>query len=157
MVAFDLWFGMSPFALMREFPEKMDRTSRGAAPGIDAGAELSAWAPAVDIRQCNGDLVITAELPGLKKNEVKVELTHGALVIQGERKREHKEDHVGYHRRERSYGRFYRSLPLPLGTRTDQVKVELRGGILKVSVPAPQAEKESHPVPIEGKTATTKA
>jgi len=157
MVPFGRWFGMSPFALMREFTDEMDRALQGFGPMIGRGAEVGAWTPALDIRQCNGDLVITAELPGLKKDEVKVELTDDALVIQGERKREHEEDHEGYHRWERSYGRFYRSIPLPEGAKTDQVKAELQEGVLKVSVPAPQAEKKSREVAIETKATAAAA
>jgi HSP20 family protein len=140
MVPFGRWFGMSPFALMREFTDEMDRAFRDVA-GMDASAELGAWSPAVDVRQCNGDLVITAEVPGLKKDEVKVELTDDALVIQGERKREHEEDHEGYHRSERSFGQFYRSITLPEGARTDRAKAELQDGVLRVSVPVQQTGK----------------
>ena len=64
MVPFGKWFGMSPFALMREFTDEMDRAFRGGVPGKGAGM----WSPVVDVRQCNGDLVITAELPGLTNN-----------------------------------------------------------------------------------------
>ena len=94
---------------MRAFSDEMEREFRGLAPIADGGA----WAPTVDVRQCNGNLVVTAELPGLKKEEAKVERTEDALVIDGERKREHKEDHEGFHRWERSYGQFYRPIPLP--------------------------------------------
>lgn len=156
MVPFGRWFGMSPFAMMREFTDEMDRAFRDVAPR-ETGAELAAWSPAVDVRQCNGNMVITAELPGLKKEEVKVELLDNAVVIQGERKREHKEDHQGYHRYERSYGQFYRSIPLPEGAKMDQVKAELQDGVLKVSVPVPVAEKKSRPVPIETKATAAKA
>jgi len=137
-------FGMSPFALMREFTDEMDRMF-----GSRAGLETEVWAPAVDVKECNGSLVVSAELPGLKKEEVKVEVTEDALVIEGERKREHKEDHDGFHRWERSYGRFYRSIPLPDGAKTDQAKAELQEGILKVSVPVPEMKKKSRQVPIE--------
>ena len=153
MFPFGRLFGLSPFAMMREFTDEMDRMFRGRG----SETEVQAWAPAVDVRQCNGDLVVTAELPGLKKDEVKVELTDNALVIQGERKREHKEDHEGYHRWERSYGHFYRSIALPEGAKTDQAKAELQDGVLKVSVPVAQAEKKSRQVPIETKTSTSKA
>lgn len=153
MFPFGRFFGLSPFAMMREFSDEMDRMFRGNITETEA----QAWAPAMDVRQCNGDLVVTAELPGLKKEEVKVEVTDDALVIQGERKREHKEDHKGYHRWERSYGQFYRSIALPEGAKTDQVKAELQDGLLKVSVPVPQAEKKSRQVPIETKSMATKA
>lgn len=157
MMPFGRWIGMNPFGLMREFTDEMDRIFQAVAPRTATSADLNAWSPTVDIRQCNGDLVVTAEVPGLKKDEIKVELTDDALVIQGERKREHKEDHEGYHRWERSYGQFYRAIALPEGAKMDQVKAELQDGLLKVSVPVPQAEKKSRQVPIETKAVAAKA
>ncbi len=93
LLPFGRMFGKSPFGLMRDFTGEMERLFQRP----DAGAALDAWTPAVDIRKCNGDMVVTAELPGLKQEEVKVELTGDALVIQGERKREHTEDHEGFY------------------------------------------------------------
>ena len=139
-------FGLSPFAMMREFTEEMDRAFRGA------GTSLEAWAPTIDVQRCNGTFVVTAELPGLQKDEIKVEMLDDALVIQGERKREHKEDHEGYHRYERSYGQFYRSIPLPEGVKADQVKAELNEGVLKVSMPVAETKKPEEKgtrIPIE--------
>jgi HSP20 family molecular chaperone IbpA len=109
MFPFGRYFGSGPFGLMRELSEEMDRAFRGVIPS----AQFEPWTPTVDVQQCNGDLVVTAELPGLKKEDVKVELTDDSLVIQGERKHEHKEDHEGFQSWERSYGQFYRSIPLP--------------------------------------------
>ena len=142
-------FRQSPFGLMRELSEEMNRAFRGLRPATDIGP----WAPAVDIQQCNGNLVVTAELPGLKKDEVKVELTEDAVIIEGERKREHKEDHEGFHRWERSYGHFYRSIPLPEGAKTEQAKAELSDGVLKVSLPVAEIKKKVREVTVEeGKT-----
>jgi HSP20 family protein len=140
---FDRYLGLSPFYWMREMTREMDRMFRGFAPVTEA------WAPAVDIQQCNGTLTVTAELPGLKKDEVKVEMTDEAIIIEGERKREHKEDHEGYHRWERSYGHFYRLIPLPEGAKTDQVKAELNDGILTVSLPVPEVKKQVRQITIE--------
>ena len=134
ILPFGRFFGVRPFALMREFTDEMEG--------------LNAWTPAVDITRCNGDLVVTAELPGLKKEEVKVALTEDALVIEGERKREHKIDHEGYHKVERSYGKFYRSIPLPKEAKTDLAKAELTEGILKVTVPVAEAEPKAREIPI---------
>ncbi len=67
VLPFRSFFHQSPFALMRDFSAEMDRILRGVAPATDGGA----WSPAIDIQQCNGNLVVTAELPGLKKEEVK--------------------------------------------------------------------------------------
>jgi len=137
------FFGLSPFAMMREFTDEMDRVFRDAAPA------LKAWTPAVDIQRCDGDLVVKAELPGLKREEVKVEMTDTALIIQGERKLEHKEDHEGYHRFERSYGNFYRSIPLPEGAKADLAKAELTDGVLKISIPVPEAKKNAREIKVE--------
>ncbi len=143
MAPFSRYFGLGPFGLMRELSEEMDRAFR-ADPD-----KLEPWAPVVDVQQSNGNLVVTAELPGLKKEDVKVELTDDFLVIQGERKQEHTEDREGYHSCERSYGQFYRSIPLPEGAKTDQAKAELTDGVLKVSLPVPAAKKQVRQVPVE--------
>jgi HSP20 family protein len=145
MFPFERSFGLSPFDWIREFRREMDRAFRGLTPSMEA----EAWAPAIDVQQCNGALTLTAELPGLKKDEVKVEVTDDALIIEGERKQEHKEDHEGYHRWERSYGHFYRSIPLPEGAKTDQVKAELSDGILKVSLPVPEVKKHIRQIAVE--------
>jgi len=146
ILPFGRFFGVRPFALMREFTDEMDRMFKGAPLG--EGAALAAWTPTVDVTRCNGDLVVTAELPGLKKEEVKVEMTEDALVIEGERKREHKTDHEGYHRMERSYGKFYRSIPLPKEAKTDLAKAELNEGVLKITVPVGEAKPKAREIPI---------
>lgn len=142
-------FGRSPFGLIRDLSGEMDNLLRGAFHG----ARLEPWAPAVDIQHCNGDLVVTAELPGLKKEEVEVEINEEALIIQGERKLEHKEDHEGFHRFERSYGKFYRSIPLPEGAKADQAKAEMADGVLKIAVPVAEAKKTARQIPVEQATA----
>ena len=146
MFPFGRFFGLSPFAMMREFTDEMDRMFRSNG----SETEIQTWAPTTDVQRCDGNLVVSAELPGLRKEDVKVEVTDEALVIQGERKQEHKEDHEGYHRWERSYGSFYRSIPLPEGAKTDQVKAELKDGVLKVSIAVPEVAKKSRQVPVAG-------
>ncbi len=145
MFPFGRHFGSGPFGLMRELREEMDRAFRGVIPST----QLEPWSPTLDVQQCNGDLVVTAELPGLKKEEVKVELTDDSLIIQGERKHEHKEDHEGFHSFERRYGQFFRSIPLPEGAKTDQAKAELTDGVLKVSVPVPETKKKTRQILVE--------
>jgi len=144
------FFGLNPFAMMREFTEDMDRAFRGTAPA------LKAWTPKVDIHKIDGALLVTAELPGLKKEEVKVEMTDTNLVIEGERKLEHKEDREGYHRYERSYGNFYRAIPLPAGAKAEEVKAELTEGVLKITIPVPEEKKNVRPVKVEGAAAEKK-
>jgi HSP20 family protein len=145
MFPFGRSIGLSPFSWMRELTREMDRTFRGLAPLT----ESEAWVPAIDVQQCNGTLMITAELPGLKKNEVKVEVSDDALIIEGDREREHKEDHKGYHQWERSYGHFYRSIPLPEGAKTDQAKAELSEGVLRVSLPVEEVKRHIRQIAVE--------
>ena len=130
MLPFGRLFGQSPFVPMRS------RT------------KLEAWVPAVDVYCCSGTLVVWAELPGLKREDANVEVNDGVLAIEGERKREHKQDHEGYHRWERSYGRFYWSIRLPKGAKTDQLRAEMKDGVLKVTVPVPETIKNSRHVSV---------
>lgn len=143
MLPFGRLFGFNPFGVMREFSDEMDNMYKNLAPKMSA--EL--FAPAVDIKLADGQVTITADLPGLKKEEVKIEVTDNALVIEGERKREEKEEKDGYKKYERTYGKFYRTIPLPEGAKTELAKAELNDGVLTIVVPVPEV-KARH-VPIE--------
>jgi HSP20 family protein len=99
------------------------------------------WAPEVDVFQKNDELRIRADLPGLKRDEVSVEITDDALTIQGERKRESEHEGEGYYRSERSYGSFHRVIPLPQGAITEQAKATFSDGVLEITMPAPPASK----------------
>lgn len=149
---FSKMFGLSPFALMREFTYEMDRMFR-AMPKLES--EL--FIPAIDLKVADGTLMITADLPGLKKEDIKIEVTDHALVIEGERKTEEKEEKPGLRTVERSYGKFLREIPLPEGAKIDQTKADLTNGVLTVTLPVPEMKK-GRPVAIEeGGKAKTKA
>jgi HSP20 family protein len=85
----------------------------------------------------NNELVVRADLPGLNKDDVKVDVTEDSITIQGERKREQEEEREGVYRSERAYGSFYRVIPLPEGTIADQAKATFKDGVLEVTMPAP--------------------
>ena len=140
-------FSMNPFTLMRRFTEDMDRMFSGFGA---AAPEVGGWAPPVEIRESDGNLLVSAELPGLSKEDVRVEINNDALVIQGERKREWEEERGGVHRSERSYGMFYREIPIPEGAKTDQVKAQFNNGVLEIKLPIPEASPKTRQVPIEG-------
>ena len=111
-------FSLTPFSLMRRMAEDFDRVFTGTAlSGGDTRAAL--WSPTIEVVRRNGDIAIRAELPGLKPDEVKVEVIDGALVVEGERKFEEEENQRGVYRTERLYGRFYRSIALPENAKTD--------------------------------------
>ena len=140
----------SPFRMLDRFAEEMDRLfddfgfGRGRlAPRLGFGLSqplirrAEEWLPDVEMLQRNNELVIRADLPGLTKDDVKVDVTEDAITIQGERKHEHEEEKAGVYRSERSYGSFYRSIPLPEGAMTDQAKAVFKDGVLEVTMPAP--------------------
>jgi HSP20 family protein len=98
------------------------------------------WSPQIEIFERGSQFIVRADLPGLTKDDMKVEITDEALTIQGERKQEHEEDREGWHRSECSYGSFYRSIPLPEGIKAEEAKANFRDGVLEISIPAPQRE-----------------
>lgn len=138
---------MNPFTLMRRLTEDMDRMFSGF--GGQSGSEMRNWAPPVEVRESQGNLVIAAELPGLSREDVKVEVTEDAVVIQGERKREKDEERGGIHRSERYYGVLYREIPLPQGAKADQAKAQFNNGVLEVTIPIPESQRRTRQVPIE--------
>jgi len=140
-------FSMNPFTLMRRLTEDMDRMFYGRG---EQNYDMGNWAPPVEVRESNGNLVVSAELPGLNKEDVKVEVNDNALIIQGERKREWDEEKEGVHRSERSYGSFYRAIPLPESAKAEQAKAEFNNGVLEVRVPIPQQQQTTRQIPIEG-------
>lgn len=138
----------SPLRAMQRFADEMDRMLddfgfarrwQGSRGFRETGAGI--WAPEIEVLQRNNELTIRADLPGMKREEVAVEVTENAVTIQGERKRERQEEHEGTFRSERSYGSFYRSIPLPDGAMTDQAKASFRDGVLEITMPAPPASK----------------
>lgn len=138
------YFALSPWSMMRRFNEEMDRWFGGE----HEGAEMGMWSPKIDVRERDNNLVVSADLPGLNKEDVKLEVTDEGLCIRGERKREHEEKREGYYRSERSYGTFSRIIPLPEGANVDQAKAEFNNGVLEVTVPIPESARRRREIPI---------
>jgi HSP20 family protein len=139
----------SPFQMMRRLTEEMDRAF-GSSFGLGRWGGDQSWSPAVEVRERNGNVEICAELPGMTKDDVKVECTDQGVIIEGEKRREEESDEGGYRRTERSYGHFYRMIPLPEGAQTDKAKAEFKNGVLHVTVPAPENTGRSRQIPIGG-------
>ena len=93
--------------------------------------------------------MVKADLPGLTKDDVKVELTDKLLTISGERKDEKEDKREGFYRSERSYGRFFRQIPLPEGVKTDKANATFRKGVLEVTMPAPKMESPARKLEIK--------
>jgi len=126
----DFAFGGSLFRTPRLFRD-LDR-SLGDIPG-------GIWQPQIEVYERDGKLHISADLPGLNKDDVKVEVLDNQLTIDGERRSEQRDERGGWS--ERSYGRFYRSIPLPEGVNGDTASASFDNGVLHVSFDAPKREE----------------
>jgi HSP20 family protein len=104
-------------------------------------AKDTQWAPKIDVLQKDNRLITKVDLPGVKKEDVSVEVADGQLVLTGERKLEKEETKNNVFRSECEYGSFYRAVPLPAGVKADDVKATFANGVLEVSVPLPQEAK----------------
>jgi HSP20 family protein len=137
-----------PFSMLDRFAGEMERmfddfgfnrgwlTPRGGRnwPAI---SQTAVWAPEIEVYQQNNELIVRADLPGMKKEDVNIEVTDNELIISGERREERQSEREGVYRSERTYGNFYRAIPLPEGAITDQAKASFRDGVLEVTLPAP--------------------
>jgi len=157
----------NPFGMMRRFTKNMEQLfddfgafrfptvfNREFFPFTTEFKDFD-WMPRVEVLKTNGDLKVKADLPGLTKEDVKVELTDEALTISGERKEEKEEKREGFYRSERHYGRFYRQIPLPEGVKTDKANATFHNGVLEITVPV--TKTESHSRKLEIKEAPTKS
>lgn len=139
-------------SLFDQLREEMDRMFE-AAPLVRPGlmpwrAELT-FVPALEIAEKDNALVVKADLPGMKKEDVKVEVAPEGLTIMGERKEEKEEKREGYFRTERLYGSFERFVPLPDGAVLDKAVANFKDGVLEVKVPlgtVPKPEAKTLPI-----------
>jgi HSP20 family protein len=117
-----------------------------------ATAGSTFFSPPMEVFEREGHLVVRADLPGLTKDDVHVEVTDEALTIEGERRSEHEEQQGEFFRSERRYGTFRRQIPLPEGVNADQVTASFKDGVLEVSMPAPQRQMRGRRIEIQGGT-----
>jgi HSP20 family protein len=111
------------------------------APAPGNGGALRRWMPAMDLVETDDRFVLTADLPGLTEDDVKIEFEDGTLTVSGERKAQHESKKDGYHRVERAFGAFSRSLTLPQGVDPEAVTASFDRGVLEISIPKPEERK----------------
>jgi HSP20 family protein len=142
----------NPFHELEDMQTRLNRFFYGTLPrpSEDEGVFFADWAPPVDIEETGKEYLIKAELPDIRKEEVKVEMTDGVLTIEGERKREKEENGKKFHKVERSYGRFVRQFVLPKEVEAAKIEAEFKDGMLNVHLPKTAAAK---PKAIEVKVA----
>jgi HSP20 family protein len=129
-----------PFSDLVSFRDDMDRlfeTFVGKQPEDSEGF----WVPIVDIEESNGNIVVKAEIPGMEKDEIKVSVRDNMLTISGERKQEIETKDKTFHRIERSYGKFSRTITLPSEVDADKVKAAYKDGVLNIILPKPESVK----------------
>jgi HSP20 family protein len=102
---------------------------------------LNGWRPAVDIYEEDGKIVVKAELPGMEKKDIKVNLEDRVLTLEGERSEENEMKKENYYCRERSFGKFHRSFTLPAAIDSEKVNAAFKDGVLRVEIPMPEEQK----------------
>ena len=131
-----------PFAELAEMRSRFDRLLSDVADGRDRE-----WMPAIDMIRDNGDLVVRAEVPGIKPEEIEIEAEGGVLTISGKHEETSEEKGKEFVRRERRYGAFSRSMPLPEGVDPKKIKATTSDGVLELTIPLPK-EATAEPVKI---------
>jgi HSP20 family protein len=161
---FEGGYGGGPFAMMRRISDEMDRIfenfgmGRSAFPTFDQGNwgsgsqgtqnAPSLWAPHIEVSERDGKLLVQADLPGIKREDIDVQIEQDAIVIQGQRQQEQSSNESGYYRSERSYGSFYRTIPLPEGVNTESASASFRDGVLRIELDAPRQQQHGRKLDI---------
>jgi HSP20 family protein len=162
-----------PFAMMRDMQEQVDRWFNRSGLGSwmspsrwtsSAGNWMSRaagqdgdWAPAIDAFQRGNEFIIRADVPGMTRNDLSVEIGDDAITLRGERRNEAQEERDGMYWSERSYGSFSRVIPLPPGAISDSAKANFNNGVLEVVIQAPSQEvRRGRKIDITGHDEATK-
>ena len=132
-MAITVWRNRTPFAgLLRWFDDDFFTTDFART-----------FTPALDVVEKDGAYVVKADLPGLKKEDIHLELRNGTLTLRGERRDEHEENKDGYRRIERTYGTFERCFRVPEGVTEKDIHAKYKDGVLELSIPAPKAKERT--------------
>ena len=152
-------YGGGPFSIMRRISDEMDRFFENFGMGRSLfppqsgwnegqGGAPSMWSPHIEVCERNGKLLIQADLPGIKRDDINVRVEQDAVVIQGQRHQQQTSNQSGYYRSERSYGSFYRTIPLPEGTNADSATASFRDGVLEIEVDMPREQQHGRTLEI---------
>jgi HSP20 family protein len=145
------FFGDSPFSVMRRMQDELNRTFSQRSRSGDGGDVQSTvvWVPPIEVAMQDGNFVVSAELPGVQDEDITVQVTDDAVVIQGERQEQRQENDRGVRRSEIRYGQFYRAIPLPDGADADQAQAEFNNGVLRITVPVAEAQSNVRQIPVQ--------
>jgi HSP20 family protein len=127
--------GLSPYGGWHDLPTW--------GTGLSDVGTFGSYVPAVNVTETETEYKVTAELPGIEPKDIELTFNRGSLMISGEKKQEHEETERGYHRVERSYGRFQRGVQLPEEVDGEKIEADFKNGVLTVTVPKLPELKES--------------
>lgn len=145
----------TPFTFLRRFTEEVEKlfadlgVARETMPFTDEWMK-AAWSPKIEIKERGDKIFVSADLPGMKPEEIKIEVLDNRLTIEGERRKEHEERGKGFYRSERRYGSFYRDIPLPKYVNAEQTKASFRNGVLEITLPSAAKPKTGKRIEIGG-------
>ncbi len=135
-----------PFRDMITLRDRMDRLFEDSLNRFRGGEDdmtHSTWSPAVDIYETTENIIIKAEIPGVNKKDISVEVKNDSLYLKGDRKFEKELKEENYHRMERSYGSFSRVFSLPTSVEQDKIKANFKHGVLQISIPKLEEEADT--------------
>jgi HSP20 family protein len=138
--------GLSRWEPGREF-QRLFEEFFGRGEGEESGWLTGTWAPPVDLFETDDAFMLKAELPGLTKDDIHIDVHERTLTLRGERKHETEVKRDHYHRQERAYGSFQRSFWLPTMVNVDNVQASFKDGVLELRLPKHEAAKPKH-IPI---------
>jgi HSP20 family protein len=135
------WNPLREMVSLRERMNRLFDDSWFRTDGYGDDVAMGMWSPAVDMFEKNDHLVIKAELPGMEKKDINLDLKDGVLTLRGERKHENQVQDENFYRREMSYGKFVRTFSLPSDVDSEKIKAEFQNGLLTIEVPKPEQHK----------------
>ena len=127
--------------LQSDMARLMNSVFSGQPLGGNGGTGVSSWLPPVDIQETEDSLVLSFDLPGMKEDEIQVELDDNVLTVSGQRERQQERKEDSYYRFERRFGQFSRSVALPAGVNDDSIQAKYENGVLEIRVPKPEEYK----------------
>jgi HSP20 family molecular chaperone IbpA len=146
-----------PFRLMRRVSHDMQQVFDSVvgrdigAPGrVPERSQARAWSPTVETAQREHKFIVCAELPGVKRNDVRVQVRHDRITIEGDRFPEPQHEPLEQRRSERSYGHFYRVVSLPMGADLDAASASMHDGMLEISVPISPRAQDARELEVRG-------
>lgn len=134
-------FGWNPFKELVRLENEINKLFGELAPQ-ELPVKVQTWTPRVDIYEKDNNIIIEAEIPGAKKEDIQVKIKDNNVIIKGEVKKEEEKKEENYYRSERFYGSFERVIPLPTEVKPEESKAEIKDGILKLTIPKTVSEEE---------------